>query len=392
MARWLNLYSARLLIDKCDNSCFITLSRKQSRTQTILRMASKLFFMIKILFWILITCLHVSSPVQAGKLVNYSSLFVPVKALATEQLAVIVNDSDPQSVSVAKYYQAKRKIPATNIIHVQFKAGGKQLTQEEFKAVKDLVDAITPKNIQAYALSWTFPFRVDCMSITTAFAKGFDPKFCAKGCKTTASNPYFANFSEQPFTDFKWRPTMMLAGENVEQVKMLIDRGVEADFSEPQGSAYLLKTSDQARSSRALIFKETAKKLRDFWPVNYLEQDALKGKRDVMFYFTGMVKVPDINTNHFLPGAIADHLTSTGGVLTGGSQMSILEWLKAGATGSYGTVVEPCNFPAKFPNPEVVLHFYLRGSTLIEAYWKSVEQPGQGLFIGEPLAKPFASR
>jgi hypothetical protein len=26
---------------------------------------------------------------------------------------------------------------------------------------------------------------------------------------------------------------------------------------------------------------------------------------------------------------------------------------------------------------------------LIEAYWKSVAWPGQGIFIGEPLARPF---
>jgi hypothetical protein len=32
---------------------------------------------------------------------------------------------------------------------------------------------------------------------------------------------------------------------------------------------------------------------------------------------------------------------------------------------------------------------YLRGQTLIEAYWRSVQQPGQGIFIGEPLARPF---
>ena len=32
---------------------------------------------------------------------------------------------------------------------------------------------------------------------------------------------------------------------------------------------------------------------------------------------------------------------------------------------------------------------YLSGETLIEAYWKSVLMPGQGLFIGEPLARPF---
>ena len=32
---------------------------------------------------------------------------------------------------------------------------------------------------------------------------------------------------------------------------------------------------------------------------------------------------------------------------------------------------------------------YYRGATLIEAYWKSVQWPGQGLFIGEPLVQPF---
>jgi hypothetical protein len=28
--------------------------------------------------------------------------------------------------------------------------------------------------------------------------------------------------------------------------------------------------------------------------------------------------------------------------------------------------------------------------TLLEAYWKSVAMPGRGLFIGEPLARPYA--
>ena len=69
--------------------------------------------------------------------------------------------------------------------------------------------------------------------------------------------------------------------------------------------------------------------------------------------------------------------------------MSALRWLEAGATGSYGAVVEPCNFPQKFPNPVIAIGRYLQGETLIEAYWKSVAMPGQGVFIGEPLASPF---
>ena len=55
----------------------------------------------------------------------------------------------------------------------------------------------------------------------------------------------------------------------------------------------------------------------------------------------------------------------------------------------YGTVVEPCNLPQKFPYPPVAIGRYLQGETLIEAYWKSVLMPGQGIFIGEPLAAPF---
>ena len=69
--------------------------------------------------------------------------------------------------------------------------------------------------------------------------------------------------------------------------------------------------------------------------------------------------------------------------------MSSLRWLEAGATGSYGAVVEPCNYLTKFPYPAIVIDRYIRGETLIEAYWKSVAWPGQGIFIGEPLARPF---
>jgi hypothetical protein len=76
-------------------------------------------------------------------------------------------------------------------------------------------------------------------------------------------------------------------------------------------------------------------------------------------------------------------------MLTTSRQMSSLRWLEAGATGSYGTVVEPCSFPQKFPNPGVLIAAYVSGATLVEAYWKSVQMPGQGIFIGEPLARPF---
>ncbi len=322
----------------------------------------------------------------------FSSLYMPLPALTENALGVIVNDSDPLSIKIAEYYQKQRKIPAQNIIHINFSPGQKKLLVSEFKKIKRKVDALSPAHIQAYALTWMLPYRVGCMSITTAFAAGYKDTFCANGCEKTQQSPYFNSELEKPFAHYKWRPTMALAGESFADVKDLIDRGVAADYSQPKGSAYLLKTSDKLRSARAVFFPEISSKFKGLWQIEILETDYIENKTDIMFYFTGKTHIEKIRSNQFLPGAVADHLTSSGGILPKGRQMSIIEWIKAGATGSYGTVVEPCNFVQKFPHPGIMMSFYIRGNSLIEAYWKSVAWPGQGIFIGEPLAKPFAYR
>jgi len=360
---------------------------KSSSTANADQYMPKIQKMLNISRWaFLAICLCIVTPVSA----QVSPLYQPTTALGSQDLAIIVNDNDALSRQIGDYYQKRRNIPPSQVIHIKLPLRRAVLTETEFKRIKQEVDEKTPKQVQAFALTWLQPFRVECMSITTAFAVGYDSTFCADGCQVTRRNPYFASEANRPYDRYGWRPTMIVAANDFAEAKNLIDRGISADFTRPVGSAYLLKTSDQARSSRALAFKDIADKFKPFWKVNYLEQDYIAGREDVMFYFTGLVHVPHIAENRYLPGAIADHLTSTGGVMSGSQQMNILEWIKAGATGSYGAVVEPCNFPAKFPNPGVLMYHYLRGSTLIEAYWKSVVQPGQGIFIGEPLAKPFA--
>lgn len=310
--------------------------------------------------------------------------------LGADQLGVIVNDDDPDSVAIAAYYADKRGISAANLIHVRFKPGRSTLSREEFGKLKRQVDRKTPKKVQAYALTWAQPYRVDCMSITSAFAFGFDPAFCASTCKPTRPNPYFNSGAARPHAAYRIRPTMSLAAASVAEAKQLIDRGVASDGSNPAGTAYLVSTSDKARNVRAAGYGALRTRMQPIIPTEIIEANALENRPDVMFYFTGLTHVPALDSNSFLPGAIGDHLTSAGGDLFGTGQMSSLRWLQAGATGSYGAVVEPCNFPAKFPLPAVVMAHYLQGETLIEAYWKSVQMPGQGLFIGEPLARPFA--
>ena len=329
------------------------------------------------------------TPLSAASLPN---LYSPLPAITANELAVIVNDSDPLSIKIAKYYQQQRHIPEQNIIHITFSPRHKILAVDKFEQIKLTVDKLTAAHIQAYALTWMQPYRVGCMSITTAFAAGYDPAFCAKGCKKTQKSPYFNSASSQPFADFKWRPTMALAGKNFAEVKALIDRGIASDYSHPQGTAYLLTTSDKQRSARSALFPSIVSVFNGLWKVETLQQEYIENKADVMFYFTGKRHIKKIQSNRFLPGAVADHLTSAGGILSGSKQMSSIKWLEAGATGSYGAVVEPCNFLQKFPHPGIMMSYYIRGNSLIEAYWKSVAWPGQGIFIGEPLAKPFAYR
>lgn len=317
------------------------------------------------------------------------TVIFPKASLGPEELAVIVNDADPLSIRIAEYYREARSIPKKNIIHVSFPADSNEMQPEAFAKIRAIATAKTPGRVQAYALTWIKPYRVGCMSITTAFAAGFDQKYCANGCNPTQPSRYFNTYSKQPFKDFGLRPTMSIAAETFDQAKELIDRGIKSDGSEPQGVGYLMETSDKARNVRAALYPGIMHTLGKDARLERVRADSLVGKSDVLFYFTGLAKVEHLNTLRFVPGAIADHLTSTGGQLTGSDQMSSLRWIEAGATGSYGAVAEPCNFLTKFPHPGIVMERYLSGETLIEAYWKSVAMPGQGIFIGEPLAKPF---
>lgn len=308
-----------------------------------------------------------------------------------KELAIIVNHADPLSVQIGQYYRQKRNIPADHVIEVIFDPSVTNLSSEDFARIKQEVDALTPPEVKGYALTWTKPYRVDCMSITSAFALGFDTRHCAKGCQAIAPNPYFNSNRSEPFLDFGIRPTMTIAATSFEEAKALIDRGVASDNTHPQGTAYLMDTKDKARNVRSNFYSTITKQLSSRIPIEVIKSNVLKDKNDVLFYFTGVSKVRGLESNTFLPGAMADHLTSFGGKLTDSGQMSSMEWLKAGATGSYGAVVEPCNFVQKFPHPGVAMYHYLQGDNLLHAYWKSVGWVGQGIFIGEPLARPFGN-
>ncbi|MCT0208519.1 TIGR03790 family protein [Synechococcus sp. CS-1332] len=308
-------------------------------------------------------------------------------------LAIIINAADPLSETIGRAYQGARLIPPDQVIRVRFPPRTAALSPAVFRRLKRTVDSQTPGHVQVYALAWAAPYRVGCQSITSAFTFGLDPRFCASGCRTTALSPLFARGDvRRPWDQLGVRPSMLLAATSLARARRLIQLGVASDGTAPPGTAYLLSTRDARRNTRAAGYGRIVAAMGSRFRVKVVASDALVGAQDVMAYFTGLAFPAGIRTNLYRPGAIADHLTSFGGQLTDSSQMSALRWLEAGATGSYGTVVEPCNFPAKFSDPGLLLTYYRRGDTLIESYWRSVAMPGQGVFIGEPLARPWPVR
>jgi uncharacterized protein (TIGR03790 family) len=305
--------------------------------------------------------------------------------LAPSQLALIVNDDEPNSVAVGEDYRKLRSVPAANVIHVRIPGSPRKLDADTFARLKSDIDARLPSGVQAVLFVWTAPYAVECNGITSAYTLGFDASQCDKPCGPGRRNPVFNALPGLAPV----RLSMLLPTTSVELSRAVIERGMAAGFSMPKAGAYYLRTSEAARNSRAAFFPHEGVVPPRRLTIHNLKQDTLENASDVMIYQTGKARVDKLDTLKFLPGALADHLTSFGGDLLADHQMSSLRWLEAGATASYGTVSEPCNHWQKFPHPDILLRAYLRGSSAIEAYWRSVAWPAQGLFIGEPLAAPY---
>ncbi|MDX9844320.1 MAG: TIGR03790 family protein [Aquabacterium sp.] len=315
--------------------------------------------------------------------------------LTAEDLGLVINEEDPYSVQIGAYYAKARQIPASRILKVRLPVKS-TLTPAEFEAFAKEVDAFFGKRVQGLALSWRQPYAVNCNAITGALAMGYDHRLCQNTCGVSRASTYFGGISTRPHHDHGMRLSMLLAASDVASAKAMIDRGVRADHTLGLRGAlpaqvHYVSTSDRIRSQRRLLFPP-AGQVRQFGiEVHLDETDALQDVDRVLLYLTGRERVEHLNTVGFLPGALADHLTSFGGALEAShGQMTVLSWIDAGATASYGTTSEPCAHLQKFPDPQALLLFYLQGATALEAYWKSVRWPQQGLFVGEPLAAPFS--
>ncbi|MCH7702879.1 MAG: hypothetical protein IID37_14440 [Planctomycetes bacterium] len=184
-----------------------------------------------------------------------------------------------------------------------------------------------------------------------------------------------------------------LRGNTIEETIAMIDRSVAVDGTQPLGTFYFMKTTDPLRSGpRDPFFPAVIASMQALGADAEQIDDWLPtGRHDALGILTGAAN-PDILTEDMtiLDGAFCDHLTSWAADFDQSAQAKMSEWIIVGASGSAGTVEEPCNYPGKFPHPRMHLYYY-QGLSLGEATLRSLEYvPYQVLLYGDPLTRPFA--
>ena len=316
--------------------------------------------------------------------------------LRVADLGLLINTGDPYSIAVGDHYIRARRLLPHQVLRLKLPTAAR-LTRQEFESLRQAVEMHFGPATQALALAWAAPYAVECNSITGALALGFDPGLCNNGCAASRSSGYFNSASTRPLVDPGWRPSMLLAAPSVEQALALIDRGVAADGSlrgagRAPVSVLLLLGDDRARGIRSAFYPPGGLPPALGVDIHVAPEASLAGAQRLLMVAMGSDRLGLERPLDWVPGALADHLTSFGGDLQGAhGQSTVLDWMASGATASHGAVSEPCNHAQKFPHPQVLLLHYLQGATAIEAYWKSVAWPQQSLFVGEPLAAPFAA-
>jgi len=339
---------------------------------------------------------------------------------------VVVNKNSDRSLELGRFYAEQRGIPDRQIFSI-FTTTSNNIEVGTYSNEIDgpirayMTSAGISNSIDFVVFSMDIPYRVHAgsetnkrsASLTSTFFSGFfsSPNAFVSGCNLAggSSSRYFA--VEQAFrhgaafSSNRYRLASMITASNLPLAKRLVNISTASDESSPQANVYLLKTGD-LRDIQWMDFEQPMFAQRFIDPastISWLDAASLTGKTNIIGITAGLRFHDWIAGNQALPGAIAEHLTSYGGCLfdvktqttetiqpPDTNQMSILDWIFHGYSGSYGTVVEPCAIAEKFPHP-LYHYWYARGFNLGESLMMSVRNPYQGIVVGDPLCAPYAT-
>lgn len=360
-----------------------------------------------------------------------------------ENVLLVVNSRSWASISVANHYIRLREIPAENVLFLDWSEQLPSTDVETFrqKILRPILATIENNELEDHidyiVYSSDFPWSVDAHGdvqhlklpsylIPNGSLTGMTylwPLVWARRPDWLAlnSNHYFRPEHPEPGVPathafrswYGWANNGALLeaggqhyilsatlavtsgrGNSLAEVVDYLTRSAQADGTMPKGTIYFDQNQDIRAQCRAPKFPAAVEQLARLGVNAEIVRDALpRARPDVQGVMAGL---PDFSWSQSLstirPGAICENLTSAGAWFRPGDmQTPLTEWLRYGAAGSSGTVVEPYLIDAKFPAPSMHVH-YARGSSLAEAYYQAVASPYQLLIVGDALCQPWARR
>lgn len=368
-----------------------------------------------------------------------------------ENVLLVVNANSDSSKAIANYYIELRKIPPSNVLYIDWKSGLEACSGIGFhdQIVKPILATLDnrqlTRQIDYVVYSSDFPWKVELQnlfpdhkfeipfdpvaSLTGAtylisFVLGKHPGIVQPGVNFYVPGPVQPNIgqcaalSNVPTRAFRsrytWDPdghriadaekgqryllSTMLGvtqgrGNTEKEIRTYLQRSAAADFTRPQGTIYYMWNKDIRSATRDKCFASMAAAITALGVPAKVQQGIVPdGAKDVTGMMVGAADFDLAKSNIVIrPGAICEHLTSAGGILLNTKfQTPLSEFLRHGAAGASGTVVEPRAIQAKFPLPSLQLH-YAKGCSLAEAFYQSISGPYQLLIVGDPLCQPWAT-
>ena len=372
-----------------------------------------------------------------------------------ENVFLVVNSADRDSLTIANKFIRYRNIPETSVFYVPWESPGHRANVEEFTGrvlkptLKAIADRKLSKQIDYIVYSSGFPYRIDFNSqmgerldqypsgsitgLTYLYQYTLGGKLgTIAGSKELPApaltmNAYSRNLRMGP--DAKTRGfrarygldltgartaeengqryylSMMLAytgGNNnntMDQITRYLRDGAKADGTEPKGTIYYVRNPNIRSAVRQGRFDMAVELLDDIGVKaeviegNDGEKEALPiGKKDVQGAMIGYFKVAwGLTGSDIQPGAIVENFTSYGGRMDGTHSQTMLSLFLR-----YGAVASSGTVVEPYAHPtkfpDPLIHVhYARGCSVAESFYQSVWVPYQLLIVGDPLCQPWAA-
>jgi len=343
-------------------------------------------------------------------------------ALGPHEVLVLANGREADSIEVAKTYARQRQIPEVNIVVLDLPAVNPQappaMRPSDFTRLiwSPATQAAKARGIDDHILVWVysthFPIRTTSqppislqgltfmrnhMPLAKEIAEGSYVSPLFSGPDAPGANgygPQTFDVSRQMLREDMPLPNMTLGytgprGNTKAEVLFCLSTGLRSDGTHPDGTVYFVTSEDVRSRCRQWQFPSSAVGLKRAGIRASISKAFPVGKEDVIGIMMGSAVVEPSKVGRFLPGCMAEHLTSLAAMFDHNGQTKLSRWIAQGVTASAGAVCEPMSIWEKFPSPRFFNH-YTAGCSVIESFYQSIRCPLQIMLVGDPLATPWA--